>query len=308
MADSGNQRVRKLDPNGNISTVAGNGARGIYLIGTYSGDGGPATNAGFSNPVALAVDASGNLYIADAFNYRIRKVSANGVVNTYAGNGTRAFAGDGGPATNASIGLVYGLAIDSSGALLIADTSNNRTRVGNPNGLITTLAGNGTAAFAGDGGAATNASLNQPYAMIADHAGNWLIAAAGNTRLRKVSTPAAGPELALTDVSASDTGGYQLVVSGASGSVTSSVVFLTVASSPLISQSTRGANGSLALGLVGAPGSTNVVLVAPNPGQGSVWVPVATNTAGDNGDWQFADTNTARMPKKFHRSETMPPP
>ena len=308
IADASNQRIRKVNTNGIISTLAGNGAKGIYLIGTYSGDGGPATNAGFSNPAAVAVDATGNVYIADAFNYRIRKVGPNGVVNTFAGNGTRAFAGDGGPATNASIGLVYGLSVDAAGNLLIADTSNNRTRAVDTNGIITTIAGDGAAAFSGDGGGATNASLNQPFAMILDHAGNWLIADSGNARLRKVTPLTPGPSLALADVSAANDGDYRVVVTDSSGSVTSSIASLSVASSPLIYQSARAAGGRFALDFVTQPGSINLVQAATNLVPPIVWVPIATNIANADGDWQFIDTNTARFTKKFYRSATVSSP
>jgi sugar lactone lactonase YvrE len=308
IADASNQRIRKVDTNGIITTVAGNGAKGIYLIGTYSGDGGPATNAGFSNPAAVAVDAAGNLYIADSFNYRIRKVNAAGTVTTFAGNGTRTFAGDGGLATNASIGLVYGLSLDAAGNLLIADTSNQRIRLVTTNGIISTVAGNGTAAFAGDGGAATNASLNEPSGVVADGEGNWLIADTSNTRVRKVTNQAPGPELALADVSAANAGDYEVVVTNSSGSVTSSVALLVVASTPLIYQTSRGANGNLTLDFVSPPATTNVVLTATNLVAPVVWTRLATNVADAVGDWQFIDTNTARLPAKFYRSVTTSSP
>jgi sugar lactone lactonase YvrE len=307
IADASNQRIRKVDTNGIITTCAGNGAKGPYLIGTYSGDGGPATNAGFSNPAAVAADAAGNVFIADAFNYRIRKVGTNGIVNTVAGNGLRAFAGDGGAATNASIGLVYGLSVDGSGNLFIADTSNSRTRKVHA-GIITTIAGSGSTTFAGDGGAATNASLNQPSSILPDQAGNWLIADTSHERVRKVTNLTPGPVLALTNVSGADAGGYQLLITDSSGSVTSSVAFLTVATSPLVYRATHGQNGSLALDFVCAPASTNVVLAATNLGPGAVWIPLATNVAAADGDWQFTDTNTARWTRKFYRSATISSP
>lgn len=308
IADASNQRVRKVDTKGMITTVAGNGAKGIYLIGTYSGDGGPATNAGFSNPAAVAVDAVGNVYIADAFNYRIRKVNTAGTVTTFAGNGTRTFAGDGGLATNASIGLVYGLSVDVAGNVLIADTSNQRIRLVNTNGIISTVAGNGTAAFAGDGGAATNASLDEPSGVVADGKDNWLIADTSNTRIRKVTNQAPGAELALADVSAANAGDYEVVITNASGSVTSSVALLVVASTPLIYQTSRSANGNLTLDFVSPPASTNVVFTATNLAAPVVWRRLATNVADTVGDWQFIDTSTARPPAKFYRSVTTATP
>ena len=301
IADAGNQRIRKVNTKGIITTIAGNGAKGIYLIGTYSGDGGAATNAGFSNPSAVAVDAAGNVYIADSFNYRVRKVGTNGVVTTFAGNGTRAFAGDGAAATNASVGLVFGLSVDASNNVYIADTSNNRIRQVNAAGIINTIAGDGAAVFSGDGGPAKGAGLNQPYALLPDSEGNWYIADSGNQRVRKVTSLTPGPVLTLPAVSADQAGDYQFIISNASGSVTSSVASLFVVSDPFIYQADRNANGSLALSFVSEPASTNVVLAATNLSATAVWLPIATNVAAATGDWQFTDTNTARFPKRFYR-------
>ena len=122
--------------------------------GRYCFDDVPADEHEF---LAVTLDAAGNLYISDAFNYRIRVVGTNGIINTFAGNGSRAFAGDGGRATNASIGLVFGMSVDTSSNLLFADNTFNRIREVSPSGIINTIAGDGTAAFAGDGGEATNA-------------------------------------------------------------------------------------------------------------------------------------------------------
>ena len=118
--------------------MAGNGING------YSGDNEAATNASLNWPSGVAVDASGNLFIADTSNNRIRKVDPNGFVTTVAGNGTYGYAGDGGAATNASLDYPQGVAVDTSGDLFIADTDSHRIRKVDPNGLITTVAGNGT--------------------------------------------------------------------------------------------------------------------------------------------------------------------
>jgi sugar lactone lactonase YvrE len=132
---------------GIITTVAGNGNIG------FAGDGGQATSATLGFPRGVAVDNAGNIYIADALNQRIRKVSVSGVISTYAGNGFPFYGGDGGPATSASINLVgtaqhQGLAVDAQGNLYIADTGNNRIRKVDPSGIITTFAGiGGTTAF-----------------------------------------------------------------------------------------------------------------------------------------------------------------
>ena len=120
------------------------------------------------------MDSAGNLYIADTGNNRIRKVS-NGVITTVAGNGTAGFSGDNGPATSAQLYDPAGVAVDSAGNLYIADTGNNRIRKVS-NGVITTVAGNGTAGFSGDGGPATSAQLNDPQGVAVDSAGNLYIA------------------------------------------------------------------------------------------------------------------------------------
>jgi uncharacterized protein (TIGR03437 family) len=181
IADYYNYRVRKVSSSGIISTVAGNGIKG------FSGDGGTATSATLREPEALAVDAAGNLYIADSTNQRIRKVSPSGIISTVAGTGTWAFSADGGPATSASLSFVEGVAVDAAGNLYIDDSDNGRIRKVSPSGIISTVAGTGTWGFSGDGGPATSASLNDPWGVAVDAAGNLYIADARNGRIRKVS-------------------------------------------------------------------------------------------------------------------------
>jgi sugar lactone lactonase YvrE len=181
IADSGNGRIRKV-ANGVISTIAGNGT------GLASGDNGPATAAGLGNIHGLAVDSFGNLYIADLDNQIIRKVS-NGVITTVAGNGTAGFSGDNGPATSAQLNSSFqslSVGADSAGNVYIADSGNNRVRKVS-NGVITTVAGNGTAGFGGDNGPAASAQLSLPQSVAVDAAGNLYIADAGNGRIRKVA-------------------------------------------------------------------------------------------------------------------------
>ena len=179
IADGGT-RVRKVDTNGVITTVAGSGKN------LFSGDGGPATSAGVS-PNGVAVDSSGNLYISDGVNRRVRKVDANGVITTVAGNGNFGFSGDGGPATQAAIS-VNDVAVDSTGNLYFADVANHRVRKVDLNGVITTVAGVGAGRFSGDGGPATSAGLVQPQGLTIDGAGNLYIADWGDQRIRKVDT------------------------------------------------------------------------------------------------------------------------
>ncbi len=183
IADSSNNRIRKVS-NGTITTVAGSGAVG-FDSGGFSGDGGPATRALLSDPAQVAVDAAGNLYIADLGNSRIRKVSG-GIITTVAGNQFQGFSGDGGPATSASLNLPSGVAVDAAGNLYIADTDNQRIRKVS-GGIITTVAGNGLRGFSGDGGPATSASLNSPTAVAVDSAGNLFITDLFNNRIRVVS-------------------------------------------------------------------------------------------------------------------------
>ncbi len=178
IADSFNNKVRKVS-NGIITTFAGNGATG------FSGDGGPATSAALSYPDAVAVDSLGKVYIADSSNGRVRKVSG-GIISTFAGNGLPGFGGDGGSATQASLSNPAGLAVDSSNNVYIADENYNRIRKVS-NGIITTVAGNATGGFSGDGGLASNASLNRPAGVAVDQAGNIYIADTGNYRVRKVA-------------------------------------------------------------------------------------------------------------------------
>lgn len=169
IADSNNDRIRRVDVSGIITTVAGNGTSG------FAGDGGPATSARLNNPGAVAVDAAGNLYIADSYNNRIRKVDVNGTITTVAGNGMTGFSGDGGAATSAEIRDPKAVAVDATGNLYIADYRNNRVRRISVGGIITTVAGNGGGDFPVDGGPATSTGLPDPIGVAVDAAGNLYI-------------------------------------------------------------------------------------------------------------------------------------
>jgi uncharacterized protein (TIGR03437 family) len=224
-------RARKVSPNGIITTVAGNGTQG------YSGDGGPATSAALdwphgvavdpsaniyiadtlngcvrkatpagimttmgsaelklSGPQGVAVDASGNIYIADG---RIFKVTPDGTVAVVAGNGLYGFSGDGGLATGASLGAPDGVAVGADGSIYIADTQNFRVRKVSPSGTITTIAGNGTLGYSGDGDDAANAELF-PVSVAVDASGNVYVADEGGNAIRRL-TPAAGPAITVVN-------------------------------------------------------------------------------------------------------------
>ena len=167
IADTGNNRIREVRTDGVIVTIAGNGDAG------FGGDGGPATQAQLNHPEGVALDARGNLFIADTDNDRIREVRTDGVIVTIAGDA--GFGGDGGPATQAQLNHPEGVALDARGNLFIADTGNNRIREVSPNGIITTVAGNGTAAI-----------LNAPTGIAVGASGNLFIADTGNNRIRVV--------------------------------------------------------------------------------------------------------------------------
>jgi uncharacterized protein (TIGR03437 family) len=182
IADS--NRIRRVSPDGMITTVAGNGTKG------FSGDGGPAVNAQLQDPAALVLDGAGNLFFGDSDGKRVRRVSASGVITTVAGNGLPDFPQglvDGGPATSTALGgYIGGLAVDQAGDLFISDAANFRVRKVSPDGIIHTVAGGGT--DIGEGGPATKALLT-PRGIVVDGGGNLLIADVGYTRIRKV-TPA----------------------------------------------------------------------------------------------------------------------
>jgi len=180
VADTDNQRIRMIAPDGTITTVAGTGDQG------YSGDGGPATAAELISPFSVVVDAAGNLYIADFGNSVVRKVTPNGIISTVAGVGQPGYSGDGGPASEAALMAPYGLAVTAKGDLLVADFGAHAIRAISPAGTITTVAGTGAPGFAGDGGPAARAQLNEPAGLAVTSDGRVVVADSGNNRVRVI--------------------------------------------------------------------------------------------------------------------------
>lgn len=180
--DYENHCVRKIDgATGVITTIAGTGTAG------YSGDGMTATAAQLNYPITLAIDGSGSIYICDAVNHRIRKISSGGTISTVAGTGVLGFSGDGGAATAATMNYPYGVAVDATGNIYVSDQVNHRIRKISATGIITTICGTGSAGYSGDGGPATAAGINNPTQVWLDAGGNLLFADRNNHAVRKIN-------------------------------------------------------------------------------------------------------------------------
>jgi serine/threonine-protein kinase len=192
-ADRFNNRIRKVDRNGTISTIAGTGAglpgsHGYDDTGGFSGDGGPAATAQLNEPLGVTIDRGGGLLIADYLNGRIRRIGPEGVITTVAGNGSKASTGDGGPATEAGVFEPRGVAAGPDGNIYIAEAGGNRVRKVSPAGVISTLAGTGgKGGFAGDGGPATAAQLRFPDQVAVGPDGSVYVADVLNNRIRRIS-------------------------------------------------------------------------------------------------------------------------
>ncbi len=182
IADTNNHRIRKVGADGVITTVAGQGSPG------FGGDGKLAVEAKLNSPSGVTLDSAGNLFVADTFNHRIRKVGADGVITTVAGRGSPGFEGDGKPAVEARLNAPYGIAIDGADNLFIADTFNHRIRMVDSSGIIKTIAGTGLQGYSGDGGMAMAAQLNTPFGIAVDARNNLYIADTYNYRVRRVDS------------------------------------------------------------------------------------------------------------------------
>ncbi|MGH8487836.1 MAG: RHS repeat-associated core domain-containing protein, partial [Gammaproteobacteria bacterium] len=210
IADTFNNRIRRVGPDGIITTVAGTGKQG------YNGDGGPATQAITQYPLSIALGPDGSLYIADYFNHRIRRVGLDGVITAVAGTAHGGYGGDGGPATQAKLWTPSGLALGPDGSLYIADSGNNHIRRVGPDGVITTVTGTGHYGYAGDGGPATQAKLFAPSGLALGPDGSLYIADTDNNRIRRV-----GPDGVITTV----TGTGQYRYGGDGGPATQAQLF-----------------------------------------------------------------------------------
>jgi sugar lactone lactonase YvrE len=303
IADEYNDRIRKVAANGIMTTVAGKGANSPIGFFNYSGDGGAATNAGLGNPNCVALDSAGNLYIADQDAYRIRKVDTNGIITTVAGNGASGVqTGDGGEATNAVLNLPQSVCFDAAGNYYIAE--GETIRMVDTNGIITTVAGKSDYlyGYSGDGGAATNATLFAPESITIDAFGNLYIADIQNNRIREVHFTGI-PSMTLNNVMITDAGKYSVIVTGADGSVTSSVVTVTVILPPQNFTASL-VTGGLQLQFTGTANYPYILQSAPNLPPPVTWQPVLTNAADGNGNWSFTVTNTQNAPAAFYRVST----
>ncbi|HKY75086.1 MAG TPA: NHL repeat-containing protein [Acidimicrobiia bacterium] len=186
IADSANHRIRRVDlGSGVITTVAGGAAAG------WAGDGGPAIAAQLEDPKAVWAAQSGEVFIADSGNERIRRIDRSGTISTIAGTGVPGYSGDGGPASAAQFDGPRGVSGDSAGNLYVADDNNHRIRRIDPAGVVTTLAGTGAPGYAGDGGPARSAQLRNPRGVAVDGRGNVFIADSMNARIRMVDSAGA---------------------------------------------------------------------------------------------------------------------
>ena len=309
--------------NGVITSVAGTD---YGFACSYGGDNGPATSAQLCGPTSVALDAAGNLYIADSANMRVRMVSG-GVITTVAGNGTAVESGDNGPATNAGV-YPDGIALDPMGNLYIAesgDSLDNRIRKVS-NGVITTIAGNGVPAYYGDNGPAVNAALSGPLGITADALGRIFVADSGNNRIRvlipycaynispsSIQSPISGgtfPITIQTDVSCSwqisglptwitlaiplpNAGNATVVLMVAANFGTGRLANLIVASQPVTVTQGAAAGFEPAIALV-ANAAGESPIIGPN-----TWVEIKGSNlapAGDTRNWQSSDFVNNQMP------------
>ena len=182
MADRNNNRIRRIDTSGTVSTIAGSGRQGT------SGDGGPATDAQLFNPSAIALDADGNIYVSCSGGHRVRRIDALGTISTFAGTGVPGSSGDGGPAVEAQLDRPNAIAVDGEGNVYVAEYGSHRVRKIDTAGIINAFAGTGVRGHGGDGGPATDARLDFVRDLAVDAAGNVYLTDMNQARLRRVNS------------------------------------------------------------------------------------------------------------------------
>ncbi|MEK7676740.1 MAG: hypothetical protein AAB676_12990 [Verrucomicrobiota bacterium] len=254
-----------------------------------------AVAAGGSATFTVAVSGPGPF----TYQWRLNGTNLPAIITTVAGNGTEGYSGDGGPATSAFMTGPTGIGFDGLGNLFITDTYNGRIRKVAPNGIITTVAGNGTYGYSGDGGPATSAALTAPSGLAVDGFGNLFFADPGNSRIRKIAF-STGPTLVVAAAGFANAGNYDVVVRSASGSVTSSVAVLTVGQ-PFSLNATISSANNLILSLTGTAGQTYILQAATSLLAPINWQPVVTNAADASGNWRFTNATVSAQPAVFYR-------
>ena len=298
IADYSNHRIRQVDPTGVITTIAGTG-----IIGA-TGDGGPAIAARLDDPYGVYADVSGDIYIADGHNNRVRKITS-GIITTFAGGGSSGL-GDGGPATAAQINVAIDVASDASGNIYISDGNNSRIRKVDPAGIITTFAGTGIAGFSGDGGPATIANINHPGGVAVDGSGNIYIGDWGNNRIREISvTPIVGPITGPDSVCIGATISLSDATPGGTWS-SSNTAIATVGSGTGIVTGVSAGNDIISYAVTNLYGTTTVtktitVLAIPNagtitgPSNVCVGSAIILSDAATGGVWSSSNTGVATV-------------
>ena len=267
IADYQNNKIRKVNSAGILSTFAGTGAPGT------AGDNGLAISAQLNNPQGISLDSSGNLYIADSFNYKIRKVTGS-IITTYAGTGALGTSGDGGPANAALLNFPTGVSADNSGNVFVADYNNHKIRKISSSRIITTVAGTGSAGVSGDGGPGTSALLNYPYGVSVDISGNVYIADSSNNKVRKLSTT-----------------GIITTIAG-TGTAGSSVD--NIAATSALLKNPRGVSIDISGNVYIADNSNNKIRMVSNAG--IITTIAGTGTGGNGGDGGLSTSAQLKIP------------
>jgi trimeric autotransporter adhesin len=276
-SEGDNHCIRRVNVAGIISTIAGTGSAG------YNGDGIMASAAQLNGPSGIAIDAANNMYIADFENNRIRKIDNAGIITTVAGTGITLFNGDNLPATNASLWAPAGVAVDNTNSIYITDFYHQRIRKVDPAGIITTIAGDGTTGFSGDGNAATTAQLRNPMGICTDGHGNVFFSDVLNRRVRKVNSSGVISTVAGNGLSGGFSGDGGLATSA--GVAPLGLAFdnagnLLACDYPVSISRVRRISNVVAVKAIQAS-SLNNVIVFPNPCNGRCKVQVSSNDSRD---------------------------